>query len=204
MKFNLDLINSKIKKLDPKYRYYIFGGALIFVYLLNYLLILGPLLGSLTKMGTKISELQQSMQSVKSDMNRIDQNRAQLEKIRTQINDVKIKIRSNQEVPLILEDISKSANDYGVKIDQLMPHKDQMEVLVKNDKMKYYALPIMIQVRSSYHDLGRFLAQLEADQIFYNISGFSIVTNPKSATFHTVQLTFKSVISEKNEGKAEK
>ncbi len=201
---NFDTITEKIKKLDPKYRYVIFGAALLLVFLLNYLLVLRPLMGSLNKMGAKTSELRQNLQSVKNDIARIDQNRAALEKIRGQINEVKIKIRSKQEVPLILEDISRAASRNGVKIDQLMPLKDQQEVLAKNNDIKYSSMPILIQARSTYHDLGRFLAQLEADKIFYSLSSFSIAANPKESTHHTVQLTVKSVISEKFDPKLEK
>ena len=201
MNVNVNLIIDKLKKLDPKYRYYLFGGALVLVFLLNYFICLGPLLGSLNAMGTKITELKQNLQGVKNDIARIDLNRAQLEKIRSQINEVKIKIRTKQEVPLILEDISRVANQFGVKIDQLMPLKDQQEVLAKNASIKYSSLPILIQSRSAYHDLGRFLAQLESDKTFYNMSSFSIMANPKETSHHTVQLTVKSVISEKNDGK---
>jgi Tfp pilus assembly protein PilO len=201
---NLDLITDKIKKLDPKYRYVIFGAALLVVFVLNYFILLHPLMGSLHQMSAKTSEIRQNLQGVKSDIARIDQNRAQLDKIRTQINEVKIKIRSKQEVPLILEDISRVANHTGVKIDQLMPMRDQQEVLAKSENTKYYALPIMIQARSAYHDLGRFLAQMEADKIFYSVANLSITANPKETTHHMVQLTIKSVISEKYDPKTEK
>jgi len=198
---NFQFVTEQIKKLDPKYRYAVFGGALLLVFLLNYLLLLRPLLGSLNKMSTSTTELKQNLQSVKNDIARIDQNRAQLEKIRSQVDEVKIKIRSKQEVPLILEDISKIASHNSVKIDQLMPLKDQQEVLAKNETVKYYSLPILIQVRSSYHDLGRFLAQLEADKIFYSLASFSITANPQEKTHHVVQLTIKSVISEPYDSK---
>jgi type IV pilus assembly protein PilO len=201
---NFDLITQKIKKLDPKYRYVLFGAVLLFVFLLNYLIILRPLLGSIGKMSAKTSELSQNLQNVKSDIARIDQNRSQLEKIRGQINEVKIKIRNKQEVPLILEDITRIASRTGVKIDQLMPLKDQQEVLAKSENMKYYSMPILIQARSAYHDLGRFLAQLEADKIFYTIANMSISGNPKETARHMVQLTVKSVISEKYDPKLEK
>jgi type IV pilus assembly protein PilO len=202
--FNFDIISAKIKKLDPKYRYVIFGAALLLVFFLNYLVLLRPLMGSLNKMSAKTSELRQNLQGVKTDMARIDQNRAQLEKIRSQINEVKIKIRTKQEVPLILEDISRAAAQTGVKVDQLMPLKDQQEVLAKSENIKYYSLPILIQARSAYHDLGRFLSQLEADKTFYSIANLSITANPKETTRHMVQLTVKSVISEKYDPKLEK
>ncbi|GEM_PF-450668 len=196
MNIKLDPIIEKLKKLDPQYHYYILGGVLALVFLLNHFLLFGPLVGSLNKMNGQISELNQNLRGVKSDMARIDQNRAQLEKIRSQINEVKIRIRSKQEVPLILDDISRISNQYGVKIDQLMPMKDQKELLAKQQDVEYYALPILIQARSSYHDLGHFLAQLETDKIFYNVGGLSIMANPKDTARHTIQLTVKAVISE--------
>ena len=155
-----------------------------------------PLLGSLNKVNTQIAELRHNLQDEKTDIARVDQNREQLEKIRNQVNVVKVKIRSSQEVPLILEDISRIASAQGVKIDQLMPLKDQKVLLAKQQDVEYYALPILVQARSGYHDLGRWLAQLEEERIFYGMGSLSILSNPKDSMRHQVQLTIKAAIFE--------
>lgn len=210
MSLKLDPIIDQLKKMDPKYHYYFLGGALLLVFLINYFLLLNPLLGSLNKVNEQIAELRHNIQDVKNDVARVGQNRDQLEKIKNQVKEVKVKIRSAQEVPLILEDISRSASDQGVKIDQLMPLKDQKVLLAKQKDVEYYALPILIQARSPYHDLGRWLAQLEEKKIFYNVGSLSIATNPKDTMRHQVQLTLKAAIFEptkpenKEDKKAEK
>ena len=196
MNIRLDPIIERLKKLDPKYHYFILGGALLFVFLLNYFLLFRPLLGSLNKVNTQIAELRHNLQDEKTDIARVDQNREQLEKIRNQVNVVKVKIRSSQEVPLILEDISRIASAQGVKIDQLMPLKDQKVLLAKQQDVEYYALPILVQARSGYHDLGRWLAQLEEERIFYGMGSLSILSNPKDSMRHQVQLTIKAAIFE--------
>ncbi len=196
MNFKLDLIIEKLKKLDPQYHYYILGGALLLVFLFNYFCLLKPLLGSLNKVNSQISEMRQNIEDVKTDIARVGQNRDQLEKIRNQVNEVKVKIRSAQEVPMILEDISRNASEYGVKIDQLMPLKEQKVLLAKQRDVEYYALPILIQARTPYHDLGRWLAQLEQDKIFYSVGSLSVLTNPKDPMRHQIQLTVKAAIFE--------
>jgi Tfp pilus assembly protein PilO len=167
---------------------------------------LRPLLGSLNKVNSQISELRHNIQDAKTDIARLGQNRDQLEKIRNQVNEVKVKIRSAQEVPLILEDISRTASEHGVKIDQLMPLKDQKVLLAKQKDVEYYALPILVQARSPYHDLGRWLAQLEEDRVFYGVGNLSVMTNPKDTMRHQVQITFKAAIYEptKEDGKVKK
>jgi|CXWL01.1.fsa_nt_gi Tfp pilus assembly protein PilO len=196
MNITFDPIIERLKKLDPKYHYVILGGALLFVFLLNYFLLFRPLLGSLNKVNTQISELRSNLQDAKTDMARVGQNRDQLEKIRGQVNQVKVKIRSAQEVPLILEDISRIASAQGLKIDQLMPLKDQKVLLAKQKDVEYYALPILVQARSPYHDLGRWLAQLEEEKIFYGIGSLSITANPKDTMRHQIQVTIKAAIFE--------
>lgn len=196
MNIKFDPIIERLKKLDPKYHYVILGGALLFVFLLNYFLLFRPLLGSLNKVNTQISELRSNLQDAKTDMARVGQNRDQLEKIRGQVNQVKVKIRSAQEVPLILEDISRIASAQGLKIDQLMPLKDQKVLLAKQKDVEYYALPILVQARSPFHDLGRWLAQLEEEKIFYGIGSLSITANPKDTMRHQVQVTIKAAIFE--------
>lgn len=196
MSLKLDPITDQLKKLDPKYHYYILGGALLFVFLVNYYLLLKPLLGSINKVNSQISEIRHNIQDVRNDIVRVGQNRDQLEKIRNQVNEVKVKIRSAQEVPVILEDISRIASEYGVKIDQLMPLKDQKVLLAKQKDVEYYALPILVQARSPYHDLGRWLAQLEQEKIFYSVGSLSILTNPKDTMRQQIQITVKAAIFE--------
>lgn len=196
MNLKIDPVIDRLKKLDPKYHYYILGGALLFVFLLNYFLLLRPLLGSLNKVNTQISELKHNLTDVKTDIARVDQNREQLEKIRNEVNEVKVKIRSAQEVPVILEDISRIATAQGIKIEQLMPLKDQKVLLAKQKDVEYYALPILIQARSAYHDLGRWLEQLEQEKIFYGLGNLSIVSNPKDTMRHQIQMTIKAAIFE--------
>lgn len=206
MNFKLDIIFDRLKKLDPKYHYYLLGGVLLVVFLADYFLLLRPLLGSVNKMSSQTSELKHNIEDAKTDIARIGQNRDQLEKIRNQVNEVKVKIRSAQEVPLILEDISRIASENGVKIDQLMPLKDQKVLLAKQKDVEYYALPIMVQARSPYHELGRWLAQLESEKVFYGIGNLSIMTNPKDTMRHQVQITLKAAIFEptKDDGKGRK
>jgi Tfp pilus assembly protein PilO len=180
MNIKFDPIIERLKKLDPKYHYVILGGALLLVFLLNYFLLLKPLLGSLNKVNTQISELRHNLEDVKTDIARVGQNQDQLEKIRNQVNEVKVKIRSAQEVPLILEDISRIASTQGLK------QKD----------VEYYALPILVQARGPYHDLGRWLSQLEEEKIFYGIGSLSITANPKDTMRHQVQVTIKAAIFE--------
>lgn len=196
MNVKIDPIIDQLKKMDPKYHYYFLGGALLLIFLINYFLLLKPLLGSLNKVNGEISEVRHNIQDVRNDVARVGQNRDQLEKIKNQVNEVKVKIRSAQEVPLILEDISRIASDQGIKIDQLMPLKDQKVLLAKQKDVEYYALPILVQARSSYHDLGRWLAQLEERKTFYNVGSLSILTNPKDTMRHQVQLTVKAAIFE--------
>lgn len=206
MNFKLDIIFDRLKKLDPKYHYYLLGGVLLVVFLADYFLLLRPLLGSVNKLSSQTSELKHNIEDAKTDIARIGQNRDQLEKIRNQVNEVKVKIRSAQEVPLILEDISRIASENGVKIDQLMPLKDQKVLLAKQKDVEYYALPIMVQARSPYHELGRWLAQLESEKVFYGIGNLSIMTNPKDTMRHQVQITLKAAIFEptKDDGKGRK
>lgn len=206
MNFKLDIIFDRLKKLDPKYHYYLLGGVLLLVFLADYFLLLRPLLGSVNKLSSQTSELKHNLEDAKTDIARIGQNRDQLEKIRNQVNEVKVKIRSAQEVPLILEDISRIASENGVKIDQLMPLKDQKVLLAKQKDVEYYALPIMVQARSPYHELGRWLAQLENEKVFYGIGNLSIMTNQKDTMRHQVQITLKAAIFEptKDDGKGRK
>jgi Tfp pilus assembly protein PilO len=106
------------------------------------------------------------------------------------------KIKSKEEVPMILENMSRIANKNNVRIEKLVPHP-AIEVLLENDEGQYLSVPIFIAAKSSYHNFGRFLNQLEVDEIFLNIPSFKIERQGNESAFHTVELKLDAIIFEK-------
>ncbi|VAX37705.1 hypothetical protein MNBD_UNCLBAC01-159 [hydrothermal vent metagenome] len=195
MKNILDKIFTFWNGLNEKQRYGVFVGILVFFLLLNYFFLMNPQLKSLGKMNVEIKELTQKLERTTANTQRIVQYRTQVAKFRKEIQDLNDKIKAKTEMPLILERISRIANQNGVKIDQIMPDTGEQEVLLKEETKHYFVLPVFINARSSYHDLGRFINRLESDKIFLNVKSFTIEAQNDSKN-HDIRLTLEVIAFE--------
>lgn len=188
-------ISSVVSKMDGKNRYYVFIGILVAVFLLDFFLLMNPQLGALRKISPEIKALSENIRKGKEDIERLNTYRASLEDISQKFSEANLKVKSRNEVSLILEHIAYVASETGVKIDQIMPDILGQELLAENDQRKYYDLPIYMEARSSYHDFGRFLEKIEQNDVSLRVGAFSVVATNDTRS-HALKLTFKATIFE--------
>jgi len=194
MKIN-EKISALIEGMDEKQRYYVFAGALLLVFLLFYFVLMKPQLDSLSEISPKIKILEDDIVRTENNILRVPQFKEEVEKLKKDINLISYEIRSKEEVPLILENISKIANRNGVKIDQIMPITQDQEMLLEESDRRYFSLPILIEASAGYHDFGRFLNQIEAESNFLKVYSFAIASKVGSKS-NVFKLTLSAIIYE--------
>jgi Tfp pilus assembly protein PilO len=190
MKKFLDQFNS----LNDQTRYGIFAGVVLLIFLLDVFFLVLPQIGSICDVNDQIKKLSDDTQQVLLDRARINALRKNLKEARLQLKDINRKVRPIQEVPAVLSIISNIANEYGVKIDQLVPEKDQQESLKDTSDGKYDALPVIIRARSGYHNFGRFLDKLEKADLFFMVKDFIIQNDDRDLQRHLYSLTAKILL----------
>jgi len=96
------------------------------------------------------------------------------------------KLPAQQEIPSLLEDLSRMARNANITIIGITP------VILKGQKEKkvqvYQEIPILITAKSSYHELGRFLSNLENGDRFIKVVDISIKTNATAPKKHDIEL----------------
>ncbi len=197
MKINIEDIISKFNELDIKARYAALAVILVLVFLLDYFLIMNFQLKFLQNSNAEINTLSADTARVQADKQRVHQMRQGLESSRTQLKAMNVKIRSVEEVPSILDDISRLANEVGVKIDQLVPRKENQETLITSPEGNFYALPINIQAHGGYHPWGRFLNRLEGSNLYFSLSDLRIVGDAKDRNNQLITATIKVILTDK-------
>jgi Tfp pilus assembly protein PilO len=199
MKLDFSQTAQMLNKLDINIRYGIFIAILLIILVLDFFIIIMPLqLNPIRKLDSDRQTLQQNIEKLKSDWTRIDQIKVSLQKNRMELEALNSKIRPVGEIPSILEDMSRLANDVGVKIDQITPQPDAQKILVSSDSGKYYLLPIVIQASSGYHMFGRFLNRLELGKLLFIVQSLSIENKADEGKDHIISATLKVVVYEKN------
>lgn len=195
MKLNPDQFSSLLDNIDEKTRYYIFGGILLFFFLLDYFLLMGPQLGALSKINPEIKILKEDISKAKTNIKMTSQYENQVDDLKRKVAIMNLRVKSREEVPMILENISVLANTNGVKIDNIMPSTADQEILLENDERIYYSLPITLEASSGYHDFGRFINNIETGDIFLKINTFTI-SSGKDSKRHNINLILGAVVFE--------
>ena len=198
MKINVQDIMRAVNAADIRVRYGIFAGILLAVAALDYFLVLEFQLRSLEHLGEGIKTTSADIERVNGDLRRIDQIREGLKTSRVQLEAMRVKVRSIQEVPSILEEISGTANEFNIKIDQIKPLAESQETLISAPEGKYYALPIVIQARCGYHMFGRFLNAMESGNLFFTVRDLHMEAGQDPAKGLSVQATLKLILAEKS------
>jgi len=187
-------ILESFNKLNDQARYCAFVVVVFMIILLDVLLLVLPQMGSIANISDQIKKMSEDTEEVYADRGRANQLKKDLQKERLQLKALSIKVRPIQEMPVILSDISSIANEYGVKIDQLVPEKTQQEVLTTAADGKYYALPVVIKVRCGYHKFGHFLNKIENENMFFIMKDFIIQNDEKDTNAHLFSMTLEMIL----------
>jgi Tfp pilus assembly protein PilO len=184
-------------KLDEKNRSYLLGGLCLLIFVADYFLILGPLqLKPLRNLSPKIQALQKDLKQAEQNIQGMEQFRQELQRLKGKWAELNAKVRTYDDIPVILDRVTRIAQEVHLSIDQIMPLKEE-EVLLSNEQGQYLSLSIVMEARGGYHDIGRFLSRLEANDIFFRANDFQLSANEKDSKRHYVKMTIKTVILKK-------
>lgn len=189
--------HKNLLEIAKKYPYYTIAGFLVIVLLVDYFCIMRFQLGALTALSSKITVKSRELQTAKKRMRKTQRYRDDLKKLKEKMEDINRKIKSREEIPRVLENISRIANRNSVHIERIMPDTSVTEPILENNEGQYFSIPVVVEAGSSYHDLGRFLSQLEAEGLFWDISEFTVIVNMSDSVNHIVKLTFNTVVFDK-------
>jgi Tfp pilus assembly protein PilO len=200
MKEYLAKIFKLFNQLNDQARYSILGAVVLLIILMDVFILVLPQIGGIADIKGRLRKITADTQQVLTDRQRINQLRKNLQETRDQLSSLSTRVRPIQEVPAILSTISSAANQYGVKIDQLVPEKNQQESLKTTPEGKYYALPVVIKAHCGYHMFGRFLGKLENEDLFFIMRDFIIQDFEKDPNIHLFSLTIKIILVDRTLG----
>lgn len=99
------------------------------------------------------------------------------------------KLPVEQEIPNLLENLSKMAINANITIIGITPAVLPDLKAQKGKKGQIYQeTPILITAKSGYHELGRFLNNLENGDRFMKVADISIKANAAAPNKHDVEL----------------
>ncbi len=157
--------------------------------------ILSAQLRAISKMGPKITKLQADLNSLDADLKKM----RELKKSHGSQGTASgaKKIVSEGQIALLMERISSIANKYDVKVIQMRPQKEAPAKPAKNVKPeKFTPLSLTLDLVCDYHNLGRFISELENIDIFLQAQEIKIEPKDTDYLRQKVTLVFRTYVRE--------
>ncbi len=186
-------LGSKLEHMDAKVFYIILAVGLLVLFLLDYFVLMAPQLKTLSKINPEIKILREDISRARDNIQRLGNYESQVRKYEADIAVENKKVELRDEVPLILEHISRIAGENKVTINQIMPNVIDSEIVLENDERVYYDLPIDIEARAAYHDLGRFVNAIEQGSIFLKVGELTIA-GVEGRKDLSIRITFDALV----------
>jgi Tfp pilus assembly protein PilO len=175
------------------------GGVLGIVVLYVYV---GMILTSLWREASSTARRVSDARAQLAALRQATTNEAALQEQHRSLQEAVVALRgqlpSEEELPAVIEFLSGLASQTQVKIQTIFP---QRPVNVPDDRllagqgktpaelMVYKEIPIQIDAQASYHQLGTFLALVEASDKPMQVATLRISGNPKEPRWHNVNLS---------------
>ncbi len=126
-----------------------------------------------------------------------------LDKLSASVSEKKKGVLKEEDIPNVLGEISKLADEVDLKIMRMTPLKEirDADKFRTSEDVEYYTLPISLVARGAYHSLGKFLNSLE--KTIYSIRIKTISITPQAAGLlnpnHDIKLSLSIFVVEKYE-----
>jgi type IV pilus assembly protein PilO len=190
--------NIDFKSFDfQKYSNQILALAAAIIIFLDFFFIMKPQIRWLKDLGTKIRQLKSQIEQTDRDIALIVQLQKQYQSSKKDMSDIERRVPQEEDIPLILQDISSAANSSMIKIFQIRPMKEEKEVILETKSGKYYRIPISIVAKGGYHLFGKFLNKLENSEIFMSINNLEISPSASDYKRHNINLIINTFIFKK-------
>ncbi len=148
-----EFLDNRYLPLEPKFKVMLAVGLLLLPIVIFYFVFLSPNLEDLERLDKQKVSLEQKLQRVKKKAANRERLRREVEETRLVFEEVAELLPSEKEIPQLLKDISALGRNAGLDFLAFKPGQD-------TPKDFYAEIPVNINVKGPYHNLGFFLDQV--------------------------------------------
>ena len=183
MAFDIKSIDLK----DKKTQVMILAGLLVILAIVIYVsFIFKPQLARVLEAVSEAGSLGADLKQAESNIKNIPIFKKNIAAYEEKVDRYEKMLPAEQEIPSLLENLSNMAKSSNIKIVGIIP------VVGKDEKPKkalvYQEIPILINAKSGYHELGKFLSSMENSDRFMKVADIQIRSNVQSPKKHDVEL----------------
>ena len=187
-KFSLNFFN------DPRKKAMAAAVAVILAAFFYYNTLLKAQLARIKELSPQIRDMNLKISNAERELSNIAAYKKQYDTLKLKIENYKKRFPYENEIPALLEHLSKTAKDSGVKILAIKPVNPDAKTRqeLQQSGGLFLEMPIKIEASSGYHQLGVFINKLENSERFVKVNDFKIAgeDNPNIHSIDLVMSTF--------------
>ncbi len=179
---------------DEKQKILVLAVIGLIVLIVYFQFLLKPRITSLVLVSSQVAQTFKKLNQAKEDIANVSKFTKKIEKLKEEISFYEKNMPTQKEIPALLSELSKFAKEANVTILAILPLEKTEEAKEKeraekaSGKEPYFEVPIRIEARAKYHNLGFFINKLETAGRFMKVSDIKIQTNPATPRLQNVQL----------------
>ena len=166
--------------------------VIVAVLFIDFSFILGAQMRLLATLSPKITKLRQDLKNLNSDLIKMQRKDSGLATSGGK------RIIQADEISWVIEEISRLADQNEVKISQIKPGRETLKKETSpspSRREEYSSTLVDLDVSAGYHQLARFLADLENHPVCLEVEELNIEHNEKNPFEHNVDLSLKIYVS---------
>ncbi len=173
-------------KPDQKQLLVLVGLACLIVFIIDFSFFLRPYTMQVFGSASILNKMGTDFRSAQSDISKIDMFKKEIEECEGKVSFYEKKLPVEQEIPKLLESLSNIARDSNIKILGITPIQNRPGSNAGGQI--YQEIPILINAKCGYHELGRFLSNLENSDRFMKVADLAVRSNKQTPKKHDVEL----------------
>ncbi|OGX18543.1 MAG: hypothetical protein A3K83_07635 [Omnitrophica WOR_2 bacterium RBG_13_44_8b] len=176
-------------ELDQKAIIVIIALSLIIIYL-DYTFFIKGQIKAISVVSPKVAKIKKDLKDINKNLSAMEG----LKNKQTAAERKKVKeIISQEQVALLLQEISSIANNDGVKILQIKPSREGQKT-EKIAEQTLSSLLVTLDLACSYHNLGKFINDLEDASMFMQVQNIKITEKEADSPIQSVNLVLKTYV----------
>lgn len=129
---------------------------------------------SVMRMFASASQLKTDIQTARRDIQSFSNYKSRVVDLKTELAKLNKRTIVGEEVPVVIEAISKFADKSVVRILKIKPMIEEGQKAAVSQQTGFKRIKIVVTAKSGFHQLGRFIALLESAPNFLDIKSIDI------------------------------
>ncbi len=167
-------------------------GFVLFIFCYN--LLLRPAFARLSASHREVISLKREISAKKALINNLPNISKEFSVLKEKADFVEKSLPNEKEIPGLLEELSRIAEESNVKILKIKPQEIAGVTPQVSSNLPYIEQPISIEAKSGFHELGRFLENLENLNRFVKIRQLNIVGDRQDVRHHNIKLEMSTYV----------